>query len=232
MKKNLIICLGLLFVMNLFAISYDDNEYQRKSRAYAELSAKALGEGDYDASIEYSRLAEEYARLSAEFIQKMLARIEAEQLMNKARSRYQWAKRNNAEKAYPSIFVEATEALNSGAQAFDNEDYDVSSSCANRVLAALAGIEGDESMFAELPATYKVRTWRGERDCLWTIAELSGVFSNAFLWEKLYEANKKFLPRKYNPDLIVPGMILNIPSINGEKRVGLYDHDKTYKTVK
>ena len=211
MKRFLVICLGLLFVMSLFAISYDDNEYQRKSRAYTELSAKALQEGDYDASIEYSRLAEEYARLSAEFIQKMLARIEAEQLMNKARSRYQWAKRNNAEKNYPSIFVEATEALNSGGKAFDNEDYDVSSSCANRVL---------------------VRTWRGERDCLWTIAELSGVFSNALLWQKLYEANKKLLPRRYNPDLIIPGMILSIPSIKGEKRTGLYDHNRVYKSIK
>lgn len=232
MKRFLVICLGLLFVMSLFAISYDDNEYQRKSRAYTELSAKALQEGDYDASIEYSRLAEEYARLSAEFIQKMLARIEAEQLMNKARSRYQWAKRNNAEKNYPSIFVEATEALNSGGKAFDNEDYDVSSSCANRVLAVLAGVEGDESIFAELPAKYKVRTWRGERDCLWTIAELSGVFSNALLWQKLYEANKKLLPRRYNPDLIIPGMILSIPSIKGEKRTGLYDHNRVYKSIK
>lgn len=232
MKRNLIICLGLLFIMNLFAISYDDNEYQRKSRAYTELSAKALNEGDYDGSIEYSRLAEEYARLSAEFIQKMLARVEAEQLMNKARSRYQWAKKNNAEKKYPAIFVEATEALDSGGKAFNNEDYDVSSSCANRVLAVLAGVEGDESMFAELPATYKVRTWRGERDCLWTIAELSGVFSNPLLWQKLYEANMKLLPRKYNPDLIVPGMVLNIPSIRGEKRIGLYDHDKVYKNIK
>jgi len=232
MKKVLITCLGLLFIFELFAISYDDNEYQRKSRAYTELSAKALEEGDYDASIEYSRLAEEYARLSAEFIQKMLARIEAEQLMNKARSRYQWAKRSNAEKKYPSIFVEATEALDSGTKAFDNEDYDVSSSCANRVLAGLAGVEGDESMFAELPAQYKVRTWRGERDCLWTIAELSGVFSNALLWQKLYVANKNLLPRKYNPDLIVPGMILKIPSIRGEKRIGLYDHNQVYRSIK
>ena len=50
--------------MSLFALSYEDNEYQRKSLAYTQLSSKALDEGDYEASIEYSRLAEEYALLS------------------------------------------------------------------------------------------------------------------------------------------------------------------------
>lgn len=88
MKKILISILYLPIFMSLFALSYEDNEYQRKSLAYTQLSSKALDEGDYEASIEYSRLAEEYALLSAEFIQKMLARIEAEQIMNKARTRH------------------------------------------------------------------------------------------------------------------------------------------------
>lgn len=232
MKKLLLITFLLSLLPYLFAISYDDNEFQRKSRAYAELSRKALDEGDYEASIEYSLLSEEHARLSAEFIQKMLARVEAEQAMNKARTRYQWAKRNNAETRYSELFAEATEALNAGDVAFNEESYDVATSCAARVLKALEGVEGDESMFAELPETYEVRTWRGERDCLWNIAELPGIFGDAMLWEKLYEANKDILPSINNPNLIVPGMILKIPSIKGEKRVGRYDHNVTYKKLK
>ena len=226
----IILCL-FTFTM-LFALSYEDNEYQRKSRAYAQLSAKALDEGDYDASMEYSRLAEEYARLSAEFIQKMLARIEAEQIMNKARTRYEWAKNNKAQVKYPDLFNEATEALQAGGIAFNNEDYDVATACAKKVLTALSEVEGDEGSFATLPSTYKVRTWRGERDCLWTIAELDGVYGNGFMWKKLYEANKDKFPDSSNPDLIEPGMILIIPPLHGEKRNGLYDHDKIYKKVK
>ncbi|MGP1415825.1 MAG: hypothetical protein ACTTJ6_07900 [Treponema sp.] len=232
MKKFLITIVCLLIVTRLFALSYEDNEYQRKSRAYTQLSSKALDEGDYDASIEYSRLAEEYARLSADFIQKMLARIEAEQIMNKARIRYEWAKSNKAQIKYPCLFNEATEALKAGGVAFNNEDYDVATACAKKVLVALSGVEGDENSLAGLPSTYRVRTWRGERDCLWTIAELDGVYGDGFMWKKLYEVNKDKFPDSSNPDLIEPGMILVIPTLHGEKRSGLYDHDKTYRKVK
>lgn len=231
MKKLLLSFLFLAFVAYAFALSYDDNEFQGKSRAYAELSRKALDEGDYEASIKYSLLSEENARLSAEFIQKMLARVEAEQAMNKARTRYQWAKNNNAESKYPDVFGEATEALNAGDVAFGEESYDVATSCAARVLKVLEVVKGDEGMLAELPETYEVRTWRGERDCLWNIAELPGVFGDSLAWEKLYEANKDILPDIKDPNFIVPGMVLRIPSIKGEKRVGHYDHNATYKKL-
>ncbi|MGP1437850.1 MAG: LysM peptidoglycan-binding domain-containing protein [Treponema sp.] len=232
MKKFLITIICLLGFMRLFALSYEDNEYQRKSRAYTQLSSNALDEGDYDASIEYSRLAEEYARLSAEFIQKMLARIEAEQIMNKARTRYEWAKTNKAQTRYPELFDEATEELKAGGVAFNNEDYDVATACAKKVLATLSGVEGDEGTLAGLPSTYKVRTWRGERDCLWTIAALDGIYGDGFMWKKLYEANKSKFPDPTNPDLVEPGMILVIQPLHGEERSGLYDHDKTYRKVK
>jgi len=232
MKKFLMIILCLLTVTMLFALSYEDNEYQKKSLAYAQLSAKALQEGDYNASIEYSRLSEEYAERSAEFIQKMLAKIEAEQNMNKARTRYEWAKNNNAQVRYAELFNEATEALKAGGIAFNNEDYDVATACAKKVLSALSGVEGDEGSLAGLPSTYTVRTWRGERDCLWTIAALDGVYGDGFLWKKLYEANKDKLPDPSNPDLVEPGTVLIIPPLHGETRSGLYDHDKTYRKVK
>ena len=230
--KKFIIIVCLFSFTRLFAISYEDNEYQKKSRAYTQLSSKALDEGDYNASIEYSKLAEEYARLSAEFIQKMLAKLEAEQMMNKARTRYEWAKKNDAQTRYKELFAEATEALEAGSVAFNQEDYDVATSCANKVLSALQGVEGDESEFSTLPATYKVRTWRGERDCLWTIAALPGIYGDGNKWHLLYKANKKKLPRVNNPDLVIPDTILVIPPLNKEERKGLYDHNKTYKKIK
>ena len=206
MKKTAILCIVFFAVgaALLFAVSYDNNEYQRKSRAYSELARRAYDEGDYDASIEYARLAEENAQKSADYIQYMLARIEAEQAMNKARTRY---------------------------TAFENKDFDVAVVCAKKVLDALAVVTGDESSFVTLPAQYRIRTWRGERDCLWNIAKDRAIYANPYLWRKLYEANKDKLPDPNNPDWVEPGIILTIPSLRGEKRSGLYDPAVTYEKL-
>jgi len=233
MKKTAILC-TVFFVLGavlLFAVSYDNNEYQRKSRAYSELARRAYSEGDYDASIEYSRLAEENAQKSADYIQYMLARVEAEQAMNRARTRYTWAKNNKAEEKYPEAFKTATEALQAGNTAFGNKDFDVAVVCAKKVLDALAVVTGDESSFATLPAQYRIRTWRGERDCLWNIAKDKAIYDNPYLWRKLYEANKNKLPHPNNPDWVEPGIILTIPSLRGEKRDGMYDPAVTYEKL-
>lgn len=233
MKKTAILC-TVFFVLGavlLFAVSYDNNEYQRKSRAYSELARRAYSEGDYDASIEYSRLAEENAQKSADYIQYMLARVEAEQAMNRARTRYTWAKNNKAEEKYPEAFKTATEALQAGNTAFGNKDFDVAVVCAKKVLDALAVVTGDESSFATLPAQYRIRTWRGERDCLWNIAKDKAIYDNPYLWRKLYEANKNKLPDPNNPDWVEPGIILTIPSLRGEKRDGMYDPGVTYEKL-
>ena len=233
MKKTAILC-TVFFVLGavlLFAVSYDNNEYQRKSRAYSELARRAYSEGDYDASIEYSRLAEENAQKSADYIQYMLARVEAEQAMNRARTRYTWAKNNKAEENYPEAFKTATEALQAGNTAFGNKDFDVAVVCAKKVLDALAVVTGDESSFATLPAQYRIRTWRGERDCLWNIAKDKAIYDNPYLWRKLYEANKNKLPDPNNPDWVEPGIILTIPSLRGEKRDGMYDPAVTYEKL-
>lgn len=233
MKKTAILCIAFFLIGTaaVFAVSYDNNEFQRKSRAYSELAARAYDEGDYDSSIEYSRLAEEFAQKSADYIQYMLARIEAEQAMNKARTRYTWARKNKAETKYPEAFKTATEALQAGTTAFNNEDFDVAVVCAKKVLDALTEVVGDESSFATLPAEYRIRTWRGERDCLWNIAKDRAIYNDPYLWRKLYEANKHKFPDPKNPDWVEPGIVLTIPSIRGEKRSGMYDPGEIYEKL-
>ena len=92
-------------------------------------------------------------------------------------------------------------------------------------------VTGDESSFATLPAQYRIRTWRGERDCLWNIAKDKAIYDNPYLWRKLYEANKNKLPDPNNPDWVEPGIILTIPSLRGEKRDGMYDPAVTYEKL-
>jgi hypothetical protein len=48
------------------------------------------------------------------------------------------------------------------------------------------------------------------------------------MWKVLYEANKSKMPDPDNPDLIEPGMVLDIPSIRGEFRRGMWDPGNTY----
>lgn len=218
-------------VVVAFALSYDNNEYQRESRRYSQLAEKAFDEGDYDLSIEYSKKATEYANKSYEYIQSMLARVEAENQMNKARSRYTWAKQNDAEIKYPEAFVTATEALNAGGRAFDNEEYDVAVVCAKKALDALMVVTGDESGFADLPSQYRIRTFRGEKDCLWNIAKNPAVYNDPFKWNLLYEANKQKLPDPGDPNWVEPGIVLDIPSLKGEKRSGMYDPSIVYKSL-
>ena len=222
----LLLAMSVCFAAELY---YDNNQYQRESRRYSELAQKAFDSGDYALSIEYAKKAEELAAKSYEYIQLMLARSEAEAQMNRARTRYTWAKNNGADKKEPAAFALATEALNAGGLAFDNEQYDVAVVCANKVLDALSVVKGDPTTFAALPKQYTIRTFRGEKDCLWNIAKNPAVYNDPFKWKILYEANKDKLPDPNNPNWVEPGIVLDIPSISGETRSGMYDPKEIYK---
>ena len=311
MKKIIAFLLLTAFLLPVFSVSYDDNEFQRKSRAYTALANKSFDEGDYEAAIEYAKLAESYAQKSADFIQKMLAKTEAEQEMNKARTRLTWAKKNKVPDNYPEAYAAAEDAVKSGDTAFKNGSYDVAVVFAKKALKALSGVKAqankpeqpktvaqkpktqekpktepkktapaakktepavkkptepaekkpaaqeesaetkesepapvpppepdattepadEEVTMPDLPAEYRVRTWRGEKDCFWNIAANDAVYGDPFMWRKLYEANKNKLPDPKNPDWVEPDTILVIPSIRGEKRSGLYDPSVLYKSL-
>ena len=79
--------------------------------------------------------------------------------------------------------------------------------------------EDDET----LPRYYTVRLIPERRDCFWRIAEYDFVYDDPWKWRKLYEANKEKLADPANPDLIHPGTVLRIPSIDGEEREGMWN---------
>jgi nucleoid-associated protein YgaU len=73
------------------------------------------------------------------------------------------------------------------------------------------------------PAKYLVRSWKTTKDCLWNIAAKPQIYGNPYQWRIIYNANKAKLPEPENPNLIHPGMILDIPVIKGETRSGLLE---------
>ena len=84
---------------------------------------------------------------------------------------------------------------------------------------------------APLPSQYTVRPWRISGDSLTSIAGRPWVYNAPGKWRVLYEANKSRMPQPDNPDLIEPGMILDIPGIMGEIRQGMWDENLSYPTL-
>ena len=230
--KKILICIAVLFclvsVSSLAALSYDNNEFQQKSRAYTELAAKAYDEGNYDAATDYARKAEENAALSVAFIQKMIARADSQDLLYKAHTRLTWATEKKAAKFFPGPFETATALVATGDEFFASEDYASAGDSAQKALDALSAVTD----VTPLPAYYKVQKWLTTKDCLWNIAANPAIYGNPFLWEKLYNANKANLTQPKNPDLLMPGDIITIPSIKGEYREGTYDPSIKYDSFK
>lgn len=231
MKKSVLIIAALLIaasVLPLSALTYENNEFQRRSKAYSELAVKAFDDGDYDASAAYAEQAERFAEESAAFIERMIARSEAEAEMNRARTRLAWAKEAKAERNFPAAYSRASEEVDAGGKAFDGEDYPAAKGHATRALEALASVRD----VVPLPAYYKVGRWVTSRDCLWNIAANPAVYGNPFLWVELYKANKRSLKRPSDPNLLMPGMVVEIPSLKGEYREGTYDPSVKYESFK
>jgi nucleoid-associated protein YgaU len=124
--------------------------------------------------------------------------------------------------------------------AYNYGDYDASASFAE---AAIRSAKLSDEYVAQqmgpdtkdgtspLPASYTIRSWGVSLDCFWNIAGRPWVYGNPHLWRVLYNANKAKLPDPNNPNLIEPGIVLDIPSLKGEVRQGTWDENKTYKPL-
>ncbi|MDR2537001.1 MAG: LysM peptidoglycan-binding domain-containing protein, partial [Treponema sp.] len=75
---------------------------------------------------------------------------------------------------------------------------------------------------AVLPAHYIIQYG----DTLRGIAARQGVYWDSRLWETIYDANRDQLP---NPDVIRPGLVLDIPAIQGENRAGDWEANHIYE---
>ncbi|MCZ9846886.1 hypothetical protein OFR22_07840 [Brachyspira hyodysenteriae] len=87
-----------------------------------------------------------------------------------------------------------------------------------------------EGKVTVLPMYYTVVQRTPLTDALWRIAGYSFIYNDPIQWYRLYQANRDILRDPNNPDLILPGQVLTIPSMNGEERVGTYDPNMEYIT--
>ena len=208
-----------------------NNKYFLESMRFADLAQKTYDDGDYDASSQYSEEAIRYAYLSDEYVRLQLKIKETDDAIAAARRRLDYADSVNASTRYPAEYSRAQTAFGEARSLRAAESWDPAIAAANRVLVALSNIGGVVDTGVGLPSQYTVRPWNVSKDCLWNIAGRPWVYNDPFKWKVLYDANKSKMPEPNNPDLIHPGMVLDIPSIKGESRQGMWDASKTYPAL-
>jgi nucleoid-associated protein YgaU len=126
-------------------------------------------------------------------------------------------------------YAKAVELRAEASGAFDAGDYDRASELARAAKAELALFKGG---LAPLPASFTVRLVPEDRDSLSKIAGLPFIYDDRNRWRDLYLANKDTLKHPEDEDLILPGEVLVVPSIAGERREGEYDPEKRYPAFK
>jgi nucleoid-associated protein YgaU len=225
--------------------SIRNNRYFLESVRLTNMAHSSFEEGDYDASRNYANEAIRFAQLSDDFVALQLKILETDNAIAAAQARLNWATSAavNAASRYPNEFNQAQAALAEARSHRANENWDAAIAAANRVLGALAAVTPAQPGAPvpppapvppvspgvyPLPAQYTVRTWAIHRDCLWNIAGRSWAYNDPTQWRLLYNANRARMPEPDNPDLIHPGMILDIPSIRGEHREGMWVEGRNY----
>jgi len=229
MSRTFFSVLLILFLVSplVFSVEEDsgipqsirDNEFYLESVRNTKLAQDTFEFGDYDASAGFAEEAIRYALLSDEYVADQLI-VEAERLLD-------WADNNNIPALFPNDYNESKNYYEASISARSEEEWLEASDAAIKAIEILSALESNKT--PSLPSQYTVRTWTSVRDCLWNIAGYSWVYGEPRRWRELYNANKSRLPNPDNPDLIEPGMVLDIPSIRGEERRGMWEPGRNYE---
>lgn len=224
--KKLWVFILVIFVMGaaVHADSFLENSYYVQSQLYKELAENAFDDGDYDAAADYAAQSMEYARLSDEFVAHILSIMAADDAIDEAEAKIAWAESIHAPRRYEAEYNEALLALEAAWDLYHQENFYDAKAEADRVGIILFGLyEG-----TDLPATYTARSFPVNTDCFWNIAALPFVYNDPYKWPYLYQANKSRMVDPSNPDLIHPGFLVEIPSIDGEYRWGEWQEGLDY----
>jgi len=200
-----------------------NNEFFLESLRLTRLARDTFEIGDYDASTGFAQEAIRFAQLSDEFVSVQLI-AEAKRLLD-------WADKNNIASRHPTDYKDGKFYYESSLEFHSSEDWNEAISSAIKSINIFTALNTGKSptpttttttATTGLPKQYTVRTWAKERDCLWNISGYSWVYGDPTKWRVLYDANKSKMPDPNNPNLIEPGMVLDIPSIKNEAREGMW----------
>jgi len=241
LKRIVISLIGLLLVIGfgipVFAQSSDisipinirNNRYFAESVRLTNLANAAFAEGDYEASTRYSEEAIRFTLLSDEWVRLQLKIRETDDAITRARLRLEWASSSTVDAAnrYPQELDQAQTVYSEARTLRSGERWDPAIAAAERVISILAYLTELPKAYP-LPAQYTVIHWDINKDCLWNIAAEPWAYNDPTKWPLLHEANGPNMPQVDNPHLIHPGMILDIPSIAGETREGMYVEGRNY----
>lgn len=232
MKKLIpaVLLMVTVFVGALQAQNLLDNEAYKKAVQLRDQAQQAFAGGQYDQATKLSKQAETYAKQAVQIAQQLALGYRATNLLNIAKARVNYGESIKAPSRYPTEWKTAQEQLPIAQKNYDAKAYTESMVASRAVIAALKNIQPEVAGVTPaapsgqkvLPAYYTVRLLPNHRDCFWRIAGYPFVYDNPLKWTILYEANKQVLQDPSNPNLIQPGMVFRIPSINGEKREGMY----------
>lgn len=223
MKKLILALIVILLIsVPVWSQSLEDNEYFQKMVELRRQSEEAFEDGDYAQAKSLAVEAQSYSEQSERWIETQLAAYRARAALNRVKDRLAQVSKWNAQANFPEEYAEGTSLYNqSFGEFYDDEDYVGSLATSNLAWEVLSVINYIATG-SKLPAFYVVRLLPGNTDCLWNIAGYEFIYDDPWSWRKIYNANKNKMPESDNPDLIHPGMVLTIPSLNGEARSGTW----------
>jgi nucleoid-associated protein YgaU len=189
-----------------------NNKYLVENKRLVALAEKSLTDAKFDDAVKNAAEAEKFADQSDKY-------VDAYKAFDAAQARMEWAKKAGVAKRYAEIYTEAETAFTEAAGFRSGEKWDETKTASLRVMTILAQLPEE----VPLPAQYLVKAWGQVKDCLWNIAARPEVYNDPAQWQRLYTANRSKFPEPNNPNLIEPGMLLDIPSINDEYRFGVLE---------
>jgi hypothetical protein len=219
------------------AQNLSDNEFRKNGADLERQANEALTSGDYDGAAKLANLASIEYRKSRDFAAIQLLKFRAATAINLAQQNI--TDRENVariKKDYAAEIAAAKALLKEARDLFAAEKWEESRAKALAAIDALRAIKAEQAVEPSaplgiaLPRFYTVVRRPSNTDCFWNIAKMPEVYGNPFLWSKLWKANKEKLRDPENPNLIYPGMIVEIPALADEKREGTYDPSITYPT--